>query len=207
MAGLTLESALLAAIVLVLVAMLSLGLASRPASAVPGSNARYTESLATALAPAWSAGRRIEWRGSETYRFANPLRQRLDLLEANYEILLDGFPRSGNTPAAKYIETSQIGRVAARTRYHISGALKTVVGLSKPAVCPIRNPEEAVLSWTIFRRRPLVDPAFRSYVEYHTPPHNVPGDLFIVPFEAIFHRMPVVVEAVSVRDRLCDRGL
>jgi hypothetical protein len=112
MAGLTLESALLAAIVLVLVAMLSLGLASRPASAVPGSNARYTESLATALAPAWwSAGRRIAWRGRETYRFANPLRQRLDLLEANYEILLDGFPRSGNTPAAKYIETSQIGRV------------------------------------------------------------------------------------------------
>ena len=155
MAGLTLESALLAAIVLVLIGLLSVRFASRPASAIPGSIARYTESLATALAPAWSAGRRIAWRGSETYRFANPLRQCLDLLKANYEILLDGFPRSGNTPRHTQ---SQIGRVAARTRCHIPGALKRGVDLGKPAVCPIRNPEEAVLSWTIFRRRSLVDP-------------------------------------------------
>ena len=100
-----------------------------------------------------------------------------------------------------------MSRFAVRTHYHILVTLKRAVGFGKAAVCLIRNPEEAALSWTIFRRRPLVDPAFRSYVEYHTPPHNVPGDLFIVPFEAIFHRMPVVVEAVSVRDRLCDRGL
>ena len=175
--------------------------------AIPGSNARYTEGLVTALAPAWSAGRRIAWRVSQTYRFVNPLRQRRDLLEANYDILVDGFPRSGNARAATYIEISQMSRFAVRTHYHILVTLKRAVGFGKAAVCLIRNPEEAALSWTIFRRRPLVDPAFRSYVEYHTPPHNVPGDLFIVPFEAIFHRMPVVVEAGSVRYGLGDQRL
>ena len=60
--------------------------------AIPGSNARYTERLALALAPAWSTGRRIAWRGSETYRFVTPLRQRLDLLQANYGILCGWLP-------------------------------------------------------------------------------------------------------------------
>jgi hypothetical protein len=128
-------------------------------------------------------------------------------LEANYDILADGFPRSDNARAATYIEISQMSRVAVRTHYHIPVTSKRAVRFGKPAVCLIRNPEKAVLSWTIFRRRSLVDPAFCSYVKYHRALRSVTGDLFIVPFEAVLHRMPVVVEAVSVRNGLGDRGL
>jgi hypothetical protein len=85
--------------------------------------------------------------------------------------------------------------------------LKRVVGFGKPAACVTRNPGEAALSWTIFRRRSLVDPAFRPYVEYHRSLCSVAGDLFVVPFGAILHRMPVVVEAVSMRYGLGDQGL
>lgn len=63
--------------------------------AIPGSNARYTGKPVPALAPSLTTGRRIAWRGSETYRFVIPLRQRLDLLQANY-----GFLEAGSRGAA-----------------------------------------------------------------------------------------------------------
>jgi hypothetical protein len=68
--------------------------------------------------------------------------------------------------------------------------LKRAVGFDKPAVFLIRDSEEAVLSWTIFRRQSLVDPALRSYVEYHRSLRSVAVDLFLVPFEAVLHRTP-----------------
>jgi hypothetical protein len=74
--------------------------------AIPGSNARYTERLTPALAPAWSTGRRIASRGSETYRFVTPLRQRLDLLQANYGILVDG-SRGAATRAPRHTSRSR----------------------------------------------------------------------------------------------------
>lgn len=101
------------------------------------SNARYTEMLTTALVPTWSAARRIEWRGSETYRFVNHQCKRRVLLEAHCDIFADDPPRSGNlhAHAATYIGASQVSRVAARTRYHITVALKRALAFGKPAAC------------------------------------------------------------------------
>jgi hypothetical protein len=82
--------------------------------------------------------------------------------------------------------------------------LKRALGFGRPAVCLIRSPEEG--SWTSFRRRSLIDPAFRSYVECHRSLRSAAGDLFVVPLEAKLHKMSAVVEAIFLRYGLGDRG-
>jgi len=174
---------------------------------IPGFNARYTERLATALSPVWSAGRRIVWRGSETYRFTNPLRQRLDFLETHYDILVDGFPRSGNTRRRDVHRDLSDESCRYSDRLSHPGRIEEGCRIRQARRYLIQNLEEVVSSWMILRRRSLGDRAFRSDAQYRRSLRSVAGDLFVVPFEAIPRRMPAAVEVFSVRYGLGDRGL
>ena len=85
------------------------------------------------------------------------------------EIVIEGFPRTGNTFAVIAFQAAQPEAVSIAHHVHAPAPLMDAARRGTPAVALIREPEEAVLSFVIRLPELTLRQALRSYVRFYRP--------------------------------------
>jgi len=126
------------------------------------------------------------------------LRGRGNPLNPNYDILFDGFPRSGNTFGSFMLSGSQQGRVKVVTHRHTPPPFLRAAELNRPACLTLRRPLDAITSWIIYTNRP-VRSVIRYYLDFHQILLPYRSQFLILPFFVITEDFPLVIQLINLR--------
>lgn len=113
----------------------------------------------------------------------------------DYDLLVDGFPRSANTFVVSAFRASSRG-IKLLCHRHIPTYVIHACRIGKPVCLLIREPEAAIASWAIYSRVSL-DFAINMYINYYESLVLYRDDALVVSFEQAVHRFPNVVRALN----------
>ncbi len=115
------------------------------------------------------------------------------------ELVIEGFPRSGNTFAVAAFELAQRRSVGVAHHTHAPAQVITAVRRGLPTLILIREPRDAVLSLLI--RRPALTPlqAFRSWVDFYIRVEPLAERFVVGTFEEATSAFGSVTDRVNIR--------
>jgi hypothetical protein len=101
------------------------------------------------------------------------------VFDRDTEIVIEGFPRSGNVFAIAAFRHAQEREVRIANRVHAPGHVIAALDADLPVMVLIREPEESVLGWVVYRGNISFGQALRAYRRFYAPllPHR---DRFVV---------------------------
>jgi hypothetical protein len=141
---------------------------------------------------------RFLWNRPLLYQVVQKLRFRGNVFSSNYDILFDGFPRSGNTFGALMLAVSQQNRLRVITHRHTPPPLIHAIQLNKPACLTLRRPLDAIVSWIIYTNR-----SSQSVIQYYLDFYQIllahRSQFLILPFNVITGDFPLVIQLVNMR--------
>lgn len=123
------------------------------------------------------------------------IRERRWLYNTDYDLLVDGFPRSGNTFTALAFRLSQ-PQLKVRVHCHRPSDVLQAIKERKPVCLLIRQPEHAVASWIVYGKLRF-DDALDDYITYYTILRKYRSKVAVVAFDDATKRFPAVVEAIA----------
>jgi hypothetical protein len=142
-------------------------------------------------------GRTLLWPNPALYRWIGRARGRGDCYERDFDLWIDGYPRSANTFA---VESFRLANPNARilSHRHIPSFIIHSLAIKKPGIFLIRKPQDAVVSWTIFWN---TDPGhcLDYYIDFHQPLLPYASQLFVASFEHVTTRFGEVIEQFNRR--------
>jgi hypothetical protein len=141
--------------------------------------------------------RSVIWRYPKLYYPFGRLRRQGNVLSSNYEVYIEGYPRSGNTFCQRAFLLVNPG-VHVRAHRHIPTFVVRSVQAKKPGMVLVRDPTEAAVSWAIFANVSLQE-ALAYYVAYYSTLLPFRQELFIVPFNELTRDFGVVMAAFNER--------
>lgn len=121
-----------------------------------------------------------------------------ELLRTNYDVIVDGYPRSANSRLACAI---QVAAPNLRTRSHahqMAHVRQAIVRHGKPAIVVIRKPGDAIASCA-FHRRWSIAYATQYYEMYYRQLLDLIGrpNLLVVDFETVLSRLHATLRAIG----------
>jgi hypothetical protein len=134
-----------------------------------------------------------------SYLFVARLRHGLELAGDETELLIDGFPRSGNTFAVVAFQLAQPAPVRISHHIHSSAHMIAAAKRGTPVVVTVREPVEAVLSCVI--REPYVSlgHALRAYAAFYRTLQPWRDRMVVAEFREIITDFGEVVGRVNER--------
>lgn len=142
-------------------------------------------------------GRFLAWPNPRLYRPVGLIRGRGDIYATNYDIWVDGFPRSANTFAVKSIKAANPSTVI-RSHRHIPVFIIQSVRDGKPGMLMLRKPEDAVVSWALFWRSCIAE-CLDYYVDFHRPLLRHLPELFVAHFDQAITGFDSLVESFNAK--------
>jgi hypothetical protein len=124
-----------------------------------------------------------------------PLR---DALSDTTDVLIEGFPRSGNSFLVSWVGRANPDLEIASHMHsvaHISAALRCEV----PVVVVIRSPEAALASLAVFNPQVALDTQIERYRRFHEGVADLASEVIISPFPATTATPHAVVSALERR--------
>jgi hypothetical protein len=116
------------------------------------------------------------------------------------EVVIEGFPRSGNTFAVAAFHYAQRPRdVRIAHHAHVPAQLLSAARLGLPAVVLVRDPEECVLSLVVREPALRVAGALRGWVRFHEPLVDVRDQLVVATFAEATGDVGGIVRRVNER--------
>ncbi len=119
------------------------------------------------------------------------------VIEKNTDIVIEGYPRSGNTFASSAFRMSQSRPVKIAYRLHAPTQLISAVKMKIPAIALIRQPEDAVLSWVIHRSHLTLEQAMKGYISFHEAILPYCNYFVIADFEIVVNDFGKIIQAVN----------
>lgn len=116
-------------------------------------------------------------------------------------LVIEGYPRSGNTYARVALELAQRSPVKLAHHLHAPAQVLAAAKLGVPCLVLIREPEAAVLSQVVREPRLTVGQALRSYGRFHEAIEPVREAFTLARFETVTADFGRVIEAVNARSR------
>lgn len=118
-------------------------------------------------------------------------------IEKDTELVIEGYPRSGNTFASSAFRLAQNRPVKIAYRLHASTQLISAVKLKIPAILLIREPEDAVLSWVIHRSHLTLEQALQGYISFHEAILPYCYYFVIADFDTVISNFGVIIREVN----------
>lgn len=118
-------------------------------------------------------------------------------LNVNTDIVIDAFPRSGNSFATVAFQTAQTKSVAVAHHFHAAATILFAAKRSIPALTFIRNPDDACLSFALFRRTADLKSVFQDYLSFYELILPVRKKLVVARFETVIRDFGVVTVRVN----------
>lgn len=119
------------------------------------------------------------------------------LVVRDTEIVIEGFPRSGNTFAFVAFQLAQAQHVKVAHHLHVEAQILEGLRLGIPVLVLIRKPEQAIRSLLI--RHPEVEASFalRRYNRFYTNVYRVHNQVVIGEFSKVTTDFGQVIKAVN----------
>lgn len=128
------------------------------------------------------------------------------LVDRETGIVIEGFPRSGNTFAVYAFEQAQKGQKGAggdgvRPAHHLHAPAQVMLAArwEIPCVVLIREPTEAVLSLVIREPHLSLSQAFRHYLSFYETSARYQSHFVLATFEQLIGDYGTVIERVNER--------
>lgn len=123
------------------------------------------------------------------------------MLNNDYDLAIEGFPRSGNTYLVEMLRSTQHDRLRIRSHGHVPAFVLSSVRNGKPVGLLIRRPMDAVISWRIFSGLPIVY-LLRQYILYYSTvmPHK--AKLCVIEFERLQQSAVQIIEELEWQSKL-----
>ncbi|MBU2677838.1 MAG: hypothetical protein KJP16_12225, partial [Gammaproteobacteria bacterium] len=104
---------------------------------------------------------------SAAYRVAG--RKKELLVTADTDIVIEGFPRSGNTFAVVAFRQAQSnpGGLAIAHHLHVPAQIGLAVRYGIPAMVLVRQPDAAIPSLVVRESQVSIDRALKKYIDFH----------------------------------------
>jgi hypothetical protein len=121
------------------------------------------------------------------------------VFDSDTDIVIEGFPRSGNTFAIAAFRHAQDRDVRIANRVHAPGHAIAAVDAHLPVLVLIREPEEAVLGWVVYKGNISIGQALRAYRRFYAPllPHR--RRLVVASFGQVITDFGAVIRRVNER--------
>ncbi len=126
-------------------------------------------------------------------------RRRAFYVRPTTEVVIEGYPRSGNTFAVMAFRVAQRRPVRMAHHLHMPAQLRAAVRWNIPLMVLIRRPEDAILSFLV--REPCLPPrqAVKDYLTFYTWVARLRTHLVLVPFEVVISDFGRAIEALNRR--------
>jgi hypothetical protein len=113
------------------------------------------------------------------------------------EIVIEGFPRSGNTFAVIAFQAAQPRLVSVAHHVHAPAPVITASRMGIPALVLVRHPEEAVLSTLVRYPHLTIRQALRGYARFHAPLVKLGRGFVVARFEEVVSAFGPVIRRVN----------
>jgi hypothetical protein len=120
-------------------------------------------------------------------------------IDRQSDIVIEGFPRSGNTFAYTAFVMAQPRPVRAAGRVHAPAQLNAAARWGIPGVVLIRHPDEAIPSFVIRHPRTGVRQAMRGWLRFYAPLRPYLNRLVLATFDQVTRDLGEVIETVNDR--------
>lgn len=115
------------------------------------------------------------------------------------ELVIEGFPRSGNTFADEAFALAQRREVNVVSHVHLPAQVKLAVKRRVPTLVVIREPADAVTSLVVWAPHVRLQAGLRHWVHYYTEIAPFAAGYVLASFDDVTERFGTVVEAVNRR--------
>lgn len=118
-------------------------------------------------------------------------------IEQDTDIVIEGYPRSGNTFASSAFRLAQTKPVKIAYRLHASSQLICAAKMNIPAIVLIRQPEDAVLSWVIHRSHLTIEQALKGYISFYQAILPYQASFIIADFDRVIGDFGAIIREVN----------
>jgi len=116
------------------------------------------------------------------------------------DLLIEGFPRSGNTFARNAFLLACNNKYELSSHLHFIGNVRRAIRLNKPVLILIRNPMDAVSSYLVYKGESLpARQALTEYIDFYTYVLNNRAHVVLASFEEVTQCFDIVLERVNER--------
>jgi hypothetical protein len=137
-----------------------------------------------------------------TVRFRPALREPEDprpWVSRTTEIVIEGYPRSGNTFAVVAFRMAQDREIEIAHHLHAAAQIKRAARLDVPAIVLIREPSEAVLSLVVRDPHASMRWALRSYIRFYSTVVPYLEKTVVAPFATVTSDLASIIRMVNTR--------
>jgi hypothetical protein len=137
-----------------------------------------------------------------TVRFIPALREPEDprpWVSRTTEIVIEGYPRSGNTFAVVAFRLAQGREIKMAHHLHAAAQIKRAARLDVPAIVLIREPSEAILSVVVRDPHASVRWALRSYIRFYSTVLPYLDKAVLAPFATVTSDLASIIRMVNTR--------
>lgn len=135
------------------------------------------------------------WLYTTMYKFLGNNRRLL--VNAGTDIVIEGFPRSGNTFAVVAFEWAQTQEVKIAHHLHAASQIIWAAERNIPAVMLIRLPKDAVVSLAIREPHISINDALNEYIRFYELILPYKNDVLVVRFEDVVSDFGKVTDMIN----------
>ena len=121
------------------------------------------------------------------------------LVDRTTQLVIEGFPRSGNTFAVVAFEQAQRESVRIAHHLHMPAQVMRAARWRIPTLVLIRKPTDAVLSLVVRERRISIRQAIKHYVSFYEKVAGYRSAFIVGSFEEVTQDYGAVLERVNAR--------
>jgi hypothetical protein len=115
------------------------------------------------------------------------------------EIVIEGYPRSGNTFAVVAFRQAQAREIEIAHHLHAAAQIKRAARLGVPAIVLIREPSEAILSLVVRDPHASMRWALRSYIRFYSSVVPCLEKTVVAPFATVTSDLTSIIRMVNIR--------
>ena len=120
-----------------------------------------------------------------------------EVINQNTEIVIEAFPRSGNSFTVTAFKLAQQRKVHVAHHLHAAAQVRTGISRKIPTLVTVRDPEEAILSYVILSPHLSVKQALQSYLDFHEGILDIKDKLVVSTFKQVTTNFGVVIHRVN----------
>jgi hypothetical protein len=121
------------------------------------------------------------------------------IVSRSTDLVIEAFPRSGNTFAVTALQSSQPQRLRIAHHCHAPAQLIKAVRMRKPTLLIVRQPKAAVSSFILRHPRVSLIQGLKSWLHFHRALLPYTSGMAIATFDQVTSDMGAVVDAVNRR--------
>lgn len=116
------------------------------------------------------------------------------------QIVIEGYPRSGNTFAFTAFDLAQ-GETSVRVSHHLHTAsiVMTAIRRKIPCLILLRNPEDAIISHIIYSQNLTIKQCLKSYIDFYQPLLQYRDRFVTAKFEDVISDFGKVTHEVNLK--------